>query len=111
MSQQYPTDPGRPYQPAPYGQQYPVAPEHPQGTTVLVLGIVGLFFGLAAPFAWYLGSKALKEIRSSGRVYSNTTSVTVGRILGIIVTILMLIGLVIGIILVIVFAVAAARQY
>jgi uncharacterized membrane protein len=110
MTQQHPADPGRPYHPAPYGQPYPVAPEHPQGTTVLVLGIVGLVFGLVAPVAWYLGSKAMREIRSSGQVYSNTTSINIGRLLGMIVTIVLLVGMVIVAAGAIIFAVAAAGQ-
>ena len=54
--------------PAPYGQSYGVATqEHPQGTTILVLGIVGIFVGVCAPIAWYMGSKAQKEIAASGQ--------------------------------------------
>lgn len=82
--QQYPNN-----VPSPYGQPYGVAPrEHPQGTTVLVLGILGFFVGVTAPFAWVIGGKALKEIRASGQVYSNEQNINIGRILGIIVTLL-----------------------
>lgn len=76
-------------QPAPYGQQYGGGgPEHPQGTIVLILGILGFFVGVTAPFAWYLGSKAMKEIRASGIPYSNEAQVNIGRILGIVMTLL-----------------------
>src|SRR5215218_8194271 len=86
------------YSPAPYGRGYPpAAPDHPQGTTVLVLGIVGIFFTICAPIAWYLGSKALKEIKASGATYNNQQQIVIGRTLGIIFTILAIIGLVIGI--------------
>src|SRR5215212_8891447 len=38
------------YAPAPYGQGYSApAGGHPQGTTILVLGIVGIFFTICAP--------------------------------------------------------------
>jgi small-conductance mechanosensitive channel len=90
----------QPYQPgnAPaYGQPYPAVPqEHPQGTTVLVLGIVGLFVGICAPFAWVMGNRALKEIRGSSGRYANEQQIVIGRILGMIVTILMIVTLVLG---------------
>ncbi|HEY5847800.1 MAG TPA: hypothetical protein VIT42_13525 [Microlunatus sp.] len=106
-----PSQPGAPNQPAapvPYGQTYPMAAqEHPQGTTVLVLGIVGIFFTLAAPFAWYLGSKAMKEIRASGQQYSNEQNINIGRILGMVFTIIGIVGLVFFIIFTIIVTVAA----
>jgi uncharacterized membrane protein len=101
--------------PMPYGQPYYPQPiEHPQGTTVLVLGILGFFVaGVCAPFAWYLGNKALKEMRASGVRYSNEQSIVVGRILGIIMTVLLAVSLVIllafVVILVITAVVAAPR--
>jgi hypothetical protein len=97
------------YSPAPYGQGYPpAAPDHPQGTTVLVLGIIGIFFTICAPIAWYLGSKALKEIRASGISYANEQNIVIGRILGIVFTILAIVALVITIIFVIIAIVAAS---
>jgi uncharacterized BrkB/YihY/UPF0761 family membrane protein len=95
--------------PAPYGQPYPLVPrEHPQGTTVLVLGILGFFVaGVCAPFAWYLGSKALREIRTSGVRYSNEQSIVVGRILGIIMTILLLAAIVFAVVFVVIISIAA----
>jgi hypothetical protein len=105
-----PQDPGG-YNPAPYGQGYaPVAPDHPQGTTVLVLGIVGIVFSICAPFAWYLGNKALKEIRMSGIRYANEQNIVIGRILGIVFTILMIVALVLTIIFVIIALVAASNR-
>jgi protein-S-isoprenylcysteine O-methyltransferase Ste14 len=85
-----------PQTPAPYGQPYPLAPrEHPQGTLILVLGILGFVVaGICAPFAWYLGSKALREIRTSGLVYSNVQHIIVGRVLGMVMTILAIVALV-----------------
>src|SRR5215213_9571473 len=67
------------YPPAPYGQGYSApAGDHPQGTTILVLGIVGIFFTICAPIAWYLGSRALKEIRASGMTYNNQQQIVIG---------------------------------
>lgn len=98
--------------PNPYGgQPYGMAPqEHPQGTTVLILGILGFFVGVTAPFAWYIGSKAIKEIRASGATYANESQITIGRILGIVVTLLYAVILVITIVAVIILAVAASSQ-
>ncbi len=95
-------------QPSPYNQPYGVAPqEHPQGTVVLILGILGFVVGVTAPFAWYMGSKALKEVRASGVHYSNEQFLSIGRILGIIITLLY--GLfIIGVILFAIIAVVAA---
>ena len=50
----------------PYGQQYgPPQQEHPQGTLILIFGIVGIFISLFAAIAWYLGANAMKEIRAT----------------------------------------------
>jgi hypothetical protein len=105
----YGRDPGG-YSPAPYGQGYSsTAGDHPQGTTILVLGIVGIFFTICAPIAWYLGSRALKEIKASGATYNNQQQIVIGRTLGIIFSILAIIGLVIGIFFVIIAFVAASQ--
>ncbi len=32
---------------------------------IFVLGIVGIFVGVCAPIAWYLGNKTLREITAS----------------------------------------------
>jgi ABC-type Fe3+ transport system permease subunit len=65
--------------------------EHPQGTMVLVLGILSLVVcGLIGPFAWVTGNKAKKEIDANPGRYSNASFVTIGRILGIIATVLWL---------------------
>lgn len=92
---------------SPYGAQgYGQPAEHPQGTTILVLGILGLVccgpLGIAA---WVMGNKALKEIDSSGRTYSNRGSINAGRICGIIATVLMALAIVAYIIL---FAIAGS---
>lgn len=71
----------------------PYPPEHPNATVVLVLGILGLFLaGILSPIAWGLGSSALKDV-ATGR-YTSTSSLRVGRILGIVGTCLLVVGIV-----------------
>jgi len=80
-----------------YGQpgQVPGPYEHPKGTTVLVLGILGLVccapLGIAA---WVMGNNAIREIDASGAFYSNRGTVNAGRICGMIGTILWIVGIV-----------------
>ena len=83
----------------------PQVREHPNGTLVLVLGILGLVgVSVLAPFAWYFGSKALREIDETPGVFSNRGIVVAGRILGIIGTILL--GLALLFLIAVVFLVA-----
>ncbi|MEW9550317.1 DUF4190 domain-containing protein [Nonomuraea sp. NPDC050783] len=80
----YPPD-GPPY----YG---PPPRSHPNGTTILVLGILSLVTCfLLGPFAWSMGNKALREIDESGYPYENRSHVQAGRICGIVGTVLMII--------------------
>src|SRR5688572_27935872 len=61
-----PPNPQVPYgaPPPTYG---PIVPDHPQATTVLILGIVGIVVcGVAAPFAWVMGNRVIREIDASG---------------------------------------------
>ena len=101
----------------PYGypdaslQAYPgygAPAEHPQGTLVFVLGIVGVVFPIAAPFAWVLGGRVLRDIRASGVPASNQQLVAAGRILGIVMTLLMVLGFLLGVVLVVLTAAAAS---
>ena len=98
-----PPPPGghQPYGYQPYGGGRTA--EHPQGTTVLVLGILSLVVcGLLAPVAWGMGNKALREIDADPSVtYTNRGNVSAGRICGIIGTCLMALGLVFVVIAVI----------
>ena len=93
-----------------YAQPYGALPEHPQGTTILVLGIVGLFVTICAPIAWYMGSKAQKEIAASGVRYANEQNINIGKILGMVLTILAIIGLAIGIIFIVIAVIAAVAS-
>jgi hypothetical protein len=78
--------------PAPYGQPYGLPQrEHAQGTLILIFGIIGIFVTIFAPIAWYLGSKARKEIQASGIQYSNESNVNAGRILGMVLSIVWLV--------------------
>src|ERR687894_456533 len=89
--------------PAQYGQQpYGMATnEHPQGTMILVLGIVGIFVGICAPIAWYFGNKTLREITASGANYSNVSQIRTGRMLGKVFTIIYIVLIVLYIIAII----------
>ncbi|WP_205473897.1 hypothetical protein [Nocardioides sp. SYSU D00038] len=73
-----------------YGQpQYAAAPDHPQATTVLVLGILGLVLcQVLAPFAWVMGNRVVREIDASGGAYAGRGSANAGRICGIVGTVL-----------------------
>jgi hypothetical protein len=105
------------YGQAPYGQQayggyvpgaYQGPREHPQGTIVLVLGILSIVFcGVLGPFAWVMGNTALKEIDASPGSYTNRGQVQAGRICGIITSVLMILGIVAFVLLIIVGAAAS----
>jgi hypothetical protein len=103
-------------QPAPYGQQSHMPygqpygtppPEHPQGTLILIFGILGIFITIFAPIAWYLGNKAKSDIRASGFQYSNEQNISIGRMLGKVFTIIAIVSIVLVILLWIVIAVVA----
>lgn len=101
--------------PMPYGQQqqpYTMPPmqEHPQGTLILIFGILGIFITIFAPIAWYLGNKAKRDIQTSGIQYSNEQNINVGRMLGKIFTIIAIISIVFVIILWIIIAIAASTS-
>lgn len=85
----------RPPPPPPYGPHGPHGPhgpygyarEHPDGTTVLVLGILSLAVcGLLGPFAWAKGNTVLAEIDRAPYAYTNRSSVVTGRICGMVAT-------------------------
>lgn len=77
------------YQPAGY------VPDHPQATTALVLGILGLVLcGVVAPFAWVMGGRAVREIDESHGTVGGRGTANAGRILGIIGTVLLVLSVV-----------------
>ncbi|WP_426571907.1 DUF4190 domain-containing protein [Aquihabitans sp. McL0605] len=89
--------PGGGYAPSgyvPYGG-YGYGPrEHPQGTTILVLGILSLpllcacIGGILGLIAWLMGNSAMKEIDANPSAYTNRSSVQAGRIIGIVSSVL-----------------------
>lgn len=61
---------------------------HPQGTTVLVLGILSVVvMPLLGPFAWVMGHRSLREVDSSGVPASNRQMLVGGMVTGIIGTV------------------------
>lgn len=90
---------GQPGTPA-YG--YAVQPpNHPQSTTALVLGLVGLVGGcicglplVVAPFAWVVGAKVKREIAASNGQLGGVGNAQAGFIMGIIGTVLLVLGLI-----------------
>lgn len=93
-----------PYQPgySAYGYQpYPVQQNHPQATTAMVLGIVGIAGGMVcglplvvAPFAWVMGKRAMNEIDASSGTFGGRGQAQAGFVLGIIGTVLLGLSLV-----------------
>lgn len=95
-----------PYGPHPYGypgqfQTGPTLPAHPSATTSLVLGLValaGIVFcaGITlvlSPFAWAMGSRALREIDANPGAFSGRDQATAGKITGIIGTVILVLGI------------------
>ena len=77
--------PGQP----PVGYGYAV-PDHPQSTTAMILGIVGLVVcQVLAPFAWVTGKRTLDEIDASGGRLGGRGQAQAGYILGIIGTVIL----------------------
>jgi uncharacterized membrane protein YjgN (DUF898 family) len=85
------------------------ATEHPQGTVILVLGILGFVScGLLGPVAWFMGSKAIREIDAARVPCTNRSQVQIGRVLGIVTTVLVLLGILAFVLLVVVLGATAA---
>lgn len=77
----------QPYQ-QPYGYQ---SVEHPQSQLVFILGILGIFTGITAFVAWYMGGQARKEIQA-GAPYQWAGQLKTGYTLGKVFGILSIIG-------------------
>ena len=79
---------------APPPPSYQAPQNHPQATTVLVVGILGLVLcQLISPFAWVMGNRVVREIDSAGGAYGGRDQANIGRILGIIGTALLALGI------------------
>ncbi|MFR9750584.1 DUF4190 domain-containing protein [Nocardia sp. 004] len=64
--------------------------DHPQATTILILGILGLVLcQVLGPFAWVMGKRTLTEIDASGGAIGGRGVVQAGYICGIIATVLL----------------------
>lgn len=101
----YGTPPPPPGTPPPPGYQPgpgPMGPrDHPQGTVILILGILSLVcVQLLGPVAWIMGNKALREIDANPGAYTNRGTVNAGRICGIIGTVLLILAVIAAILLV-----------
>jgi hypothetical protein len=110
VSYNEPPNYGTPPPPSPgYGAGGYGGGDHPQGTTILILGILSIVccgpLGIAA---WVMGNKAIKEIDANPGAYNNRGTVNAGRICGMIGTILLIVGVVGYIIL---FAVAGSVNF
>jgi hypothetical protein len=82
--------------PAPggYGSGQGPYSEQVSGTTVLVLGILGVTVcGCCAPFAWIMGNKALAAIDAGRANPIERGNANIGRILGMVGTGLTVVGL------------------
>ncbi len=96
---------------APPPPSYQPPPNHPQSTTVLILGILSLVVcQLIGPFAWRMGNRVLGEIDASGGAYGGRESVNIGRILGIIGTALFALSILALIFFVVVAGLAATTN-
>lgn len=99
--QPYGAQPGgpAPYQPSPMPIPAHLLPppEHPKAMTAMILGGVGLFAGVSfaglgfvlSPFAWAIGSGALKEIEASQGRMGGASTARAGKIMGIVGTALL----------------------
>jgi hypothetical protein len=76
---------------APAGQPWwPSPPDHPQATTAVVLGIIGVVvLPLVAPFAWAIGAKAVREIDASRGALGGRQNAQIGYVLGIVGTVIL----------------------
>jgi hypothetical protein len=99
-------------EPPPVPYAYP--PDHPDASTVLVLGVIGLVVcNVVAPFAWVRGRRVLREIDAAQGGLGGRGSVQAGYVLGIVGTCLMgvvllggLLVLVVWLVFVVVFSTA-----
>jgi hypothetical protein len=89
--------PGSPVPPAnPYGTFTPMPPNHNQAGLALGLGIASLAGGmvcclpiLAAPFAWAIGHRSLREVRAANGQLGGEGMAMTGMVLGIIGSVLL----------------------
>lgn len=80
------------YPQAGYPQPFPMAPEHPQGTLILILGVVSFVCFPLGFVSWHMGKKAEDEMEASGIPYANAGNIKAGKIIGIVTGILTIVG-------------------
>lgn len=92
----------------------PIAPNHPQATTALVVGLIALIGGfmcglplLLAPWAWSAGNRALRDIDAAPGQWGGRDLATVGKVTGMVGTALLGLGLLCLVLFVGVFGVMA----
>jgi hypothetical protein len=71
------------------GGSYVAPHDHPQGTIILMFGIISLVpcgLQLLGPVAWIMGNRALATIDANPSWFTNRSTVNAGRICGIIGT-------------------------
>lgn len=103
-------NPYQPYGQAPQPYGYGPPADHPQSTTILVLGILGLVLcQVLSPFAWVMGNRVVREIDASGGRMGGRSSANAGRICGIIGTVLLGLSL-LFVVVIVVIAVAGAAS-
>ncbi|MGV9414251.1 DUF4190 domain-containing protein [Nocardia sp. NPDC003693] len=101
MSYEYPP-PGNPPPPQP-GYYGAPPPDHPQATTVLILGILSLVLcQFLGPVAWVMGKRARDEIDASHGTLGGRGMVNAGYICGIVATCLLALGLLVVVIAIVV---------
>lgn len=90
-------------------------PVHPDANTALIVGIISLAGAfvcvlplLASPFAWVMGSKALKTVRASNGQYRGESEARIGQVLGIIGTIFLILGILGFVLLMVLFAIGVS---
>lgn len=71
--------------------------EHPQTQIVFILGVVGIFTGIPAFVAWYMGAQARKEIQA-GAPYRWEGNLKTGYLLGKVFGILSIVGIALAVV-------------
>lgn len=106
----------QPQPPMPAPGYSPVqTPVHPDANTALIVGIISLAGAfvcflpiLASPFAWVMGSKALKTVRASNGQYRGESEARIGQVLGIIGTIFLILGILGFVLIMVLFAIGVS---